>query len=305
VRAVGVEVSVYAHMQLLDCGRCAVRDCVHSRSNLTNTAGYVFIFPVLCRGESGGGNSRFAIFPTIFSNTWTCASRRAASDTAFIHWKTGAAGIPYIWLPKTVCCGQIDQFPTHISRPLASFPGCYSELLSLSAGNLALLSDPSHKEVITEHRGRAYLEAMGWTCGSALAQVLPNKFIHTFPGTSPSLASLSFGWRGETAGEGAEPDLNAVEQTQPQRTSLRLENVIAAGSRSQQDYPQSIADPRAAKGMEVSYASLGKQGRADTTPKGGSSWKKEHMRRSGLESSEHELLKMVNAQVAFKGNGSR
>jgi hypothetical protein len=97
----------------------------------------------------------------------------------------------------------------------------------LSAGNLALLSDPSHREIITEHRGRAYIEAVGWTCGGALAQVLPGKFIHFHRGPNPPLASLSFGWRGKTLREGADADLNAVEDTQFVRTALWLENVIA------------------------------------------------------------------------------
>jgi hypothetical protein len=84
-----------------------------------------------------------------------------------------------------------------------------------------------HREIITEHRGRAYIEAVGWTCGGALAQVLPGKFIHFHRGPNPPLASLSFGWRGKTLREGADADLNAVEDTQFVRTALWLENVIA------------------------------------------------------------------------------
>ncbi len=100
-------------------------------------------------------------------------------------------------------------------------------ILVLGAGNLALLSDPSHNDIITGHRGRAYLEAVGWTCGGALAQVLPNKFIHAHPGPDPPLASLSFGWRGKQVRTEDDPDLNAVEETQAVRTALWLENVVA------------------------------------------------------------------------------
>jgi hypothetical protein len=104
----------------------------------------------------------------------------------------------------------------------------------LSAGNLALLPDPSSVKVITEHRIRAYAESMGWTLGSALAQTMPGKFIHSDTVSAGNeertASSLSFGWRGATTkpvNSNDDPDLRAVQSTQAARTFLWLENVIA------------------------------------------------------------------------------
>jgi hypothetical protein len=119
------------------------------------------------------------------------------------------------------------QWPSVALSPVWWVVTVFASISILSAGNLALLSDPSDSQVITQHRGRAYSEAVAWTCGSALAQVLPNKFIHAAQKPIPHLASISFSWRGKTWGADVDPDLNAVENTHLLRTFLWLENVIA------------------------------------------------------------------------------
>jgi hypothetical protein len=119
------------------------------------------------------------------------------------------------------------QWPSAALSPVRWAVTVFFSIAVLSAGNLALLSDPSNSTVIKDHRWRAYSEAVAWTCGGALAQVLPNKFIHAHRELNPPLASLSFGWRGKTVRGEADQDLNGVEETQRFRTYLWLENVIA------------------------------------------------------------------------------
>jgi hypothetical protein len=143
----------------------------------------------------------------------------------FWSWSSLALVTPFIVLFALVGLWA-RHWPSAALSPSKWAITVFLSISVLSAGNLALLSDPSDLKMITEHRLTAYSEAVAWTCGSALAQVLPNKFIHTDQEPKHPPDSLSFGWRGKTRGANADPDLIAVEDTQFLRTFLWLENVI-------------------------------------------------------------------------------
>ena len=163
------------------------------------------------------------------------------------------AGLALIW---------IRAWPKAALHPTAWARTVLWSILFLSAGNLALLSDPSPIESITGHRVAAFAESVAWTCGGALAQSLTDKFIngvkaqpekHTAapsekqtaapsekqtvgPSVKQTVAqseeqasfeTLSFGWHGRTKENPKDPDLGAIPVTQFPRTMLWLENVLA------------------------------------------------------------------------------
>ena len=144
----------------------------------------------------------------------------------FWSWSSLALVTPFIVLFALVGLWA-RHWPSAALSPSKWAITVFLSISVLSAGNLALLSDPSDLKMITEHRLTAYSEAVAWTCGSALAQVLPNKFIHANQDPKLPPDSISFSWRGKTRGANADSDLIAVEDTQFLRTFLWLENVIA------------------------------------------------------------------------------
>ncbi len=131
------------------------------------------------------------------------------------------AGLALIW---------IRAWPKAALHPTVWARTVLWSILFLSAGNFALLSNPSPVNSITDHRGTAYAESVAWTCGGALAQSLADRFLNGFiaqPENHASIESLSFGWRGRTKANSNDPDLGANPDTQFPRTMLWLENVVA------------------------------------------------------------------------------